>query len=87
MKGLSWLSPVQLKSLDDSMSSRTVKHKGIIFEERGVLNLDTHILLSGTAEISHLDDHHSRVVAILSPDVMFVRSLETLVKSATPNGA
>jgi CRP/FNR family transcriptional regulator, cyclic AMP receptor protein len=71
MKGLSWLSPGQLKNLEDSMSSRSVKHKGIIFEERGALNLDTHILLSGTAEISHLNDHHSRVVAILSPDVMF----------------
>jgi CRP/FNR family cyclic AMP-dependent transcriptional regulator len=71
MKGLSWLSAGQLKNLDDSMSARSVKHKDLIFEERGVLNLDTHILLSGTAEISHLSDHHSRVVAILSPDVMF----------------
>jgi hypothetical protein len=71
MKGLSWLSQVQLKSLDDLMSARSVKHKGLIFEERGALNLDTHILLTGTAELTHLSDHHSRVVAILSPDVMF----------------
>jgi CRP-like cAMP-binding protein len=71
LKGLSWLSSAQLKRLDDSMSARNVKHEGIIFEERGALSLDTHILLSGTAELSYLQGRRSRVVAILSPNVMF----------------
>jgi CRP-like cAMP-binding protein len=74
LKGLSWLSTAQLKNIDDAMSARGVQHKGIIFEERGALSLDTHILLTGTAEVSHLYGHHghrSRVVAILSPGVIF----------------
>lgn len=49
LKGLAWLTSGQLKNLDDSMTSRNVKHKGVIFEERGVRSLDTHILLTGTA--------------------------------------
>jgi CRP/FNR family transcriptional regulator, cyclic AMP receptor protein len=71
LKGLAWLSSLQLKGLDDSMTSRNVKHKGIIFEERGALSLSTHILLTGTAELSHLQGLRSRVVAILSPGVIF----------------
>ena len=43
LKALAWLSAAQLKNLDDSMTSRNVRHKGVIFEERGVLSLDTHI--------------------------------------------
>ena len=71
LKGLSWLSSVQLKGLDDSMTARNVKHNDMIFEERGVLNLSTHILLTGTAELSHLHGPRARVVAILSPGVIF----------------
>jgi CRP-like cAMP-binding protein len=71
LKGLAWLSPAQLKNLDDSMTSRNVKHKGLIFEERSVVNLDTHILLTGTAELSHMNGSRPRVVAILSPGVLF----------------
>ena len=36
LKGLSWLSAPQLKEVDDSMTSRNVKHKGLIFEEDGL---------------------------------------------------
>ncbi len=71
LKGLSWLSTTQLKSIDDAMSARSVKHKGIIFAERGALSPNTHILLTGTAELSHLYDTRARVVAILSPGVIF----------------
>ena len=71
LKDLSWLSSVQLKGIDDSMTARNVKHKDMIFEERGVLSLDTHILLTGVAELSHLYGARSRVVAILSPGVIF----------------
>ena len=71
LKGLAWLSGAQLKKLDDSMTSRNVQHKGLIFEERGVLSLDTHILLTGTAELSHVNGSRPRVVAILSPGVIF----------------
>jgi len=71
LKGLAWLSSGQLKNLDDSMTSRNVKHKNLIFEERGARSLDTHILLTGTAELCHMDGTRSRVVAILSPGVIF----------------
>ena len=71
LKGLAWLTSGQLKNLDDSMTSRNVKHKGVIFEERGVRSLDTHILLTGTAELCHMYGANSRVVAILSPGVLF----------------
>src|SRR5258708_9562698 len=71
LKGLAWLSAAQLKNLDDSMTSRNVKHKGIIFEERGAVSLDTHILLTGTAELSHVNDSRPCVIAILSPGVLF----------------
>jgi CRP/FNR family transcriptional regulator, cyclic AMP receptor protein len=71
LKGLAWLSSGQLKSLDASMTFRNVKHKDIIFEERGARSQDTYILLSGTAELCHLDGTRSRVVAIMSPGVLF----------------
>jgi CRP/FNR family cyclic AMP-dependent transcriptional regulator len=71
LKGLAWLSSGQLKNLDDSMTIRNVKHKDVIFEERGARSQDTYILLSGTAELCHVDGTRSRVVAILSPGVMF----------------
>src|SRR5258708_37362702 len=71
LKGLAWLSSAQLKNLDDSMTSRNVKHKGVIFEERGVVSLDTHILLTGIAELSHVNGSRLQVVAILSPGVIF----------------
>ena len=71
LKTLAWLSSGQLKNLDNSMTSRDVRHKGVIFEERGVRSLDTHILLTGTAELCHLYGANSRVVAILSPGVLF----------------
>ena len=71
LKGLAWLSPAQLNKLDDAMTSRNVQHKEVIFKERGELSLDTHILLTGTAELSHLNGSRPRVVAILSPGVIF----------------
>jgi CRP/FNR family transcriptional regulator, cyclic AMP receptor protein len=71
LKELAWLSSSQLKNLDGSMTSRNVQHRGIIFEEHGVLSLQTHILLTGTAELSHMNGSRPRVVAILSPGVLF----------------
>jgi CRP/FNR family transcriptional regulator, cyclic AMP receptor protein len=71
LKELAWLSSGQLKNLDNSMTIRNVKHKDVIFEERGARSQDTNILLSGTAELCRIDGARSRVVAILSPGVMF----------------
>jgi hypothetical protein len=71
LKDLSWLSPSQFQRLDDSMTARDVKRKGVIFQERGMLNLSTHILLAGTAELWHSHILRSRVIAILSPGIMF----------------
>jgi CRP/FNR family cyclic AMP-dependent transcriptional regulator len=71
LKGLAWLSSGQLKNLDDSMTIRNVKHKDVIFEERGARSEDTYILLSGTAELCRVDGTRSRVVAIMSPGVLF----------------
>ena len=71
LKGLAWLSSEQMNELDASMTSRNVKHKDVIFEERGVLNLSTHLLLKGTAELSHMNGSRPQVVAILSPGVLF----------------
>jgi CRP-like cAMP-binding protein len=71
LKGLAWLSSGQLKDLDESMTIRNVKHKDVIFEERGVRSQDTYILLSGTAELCHLDGTRSRVIAVLSPGLIF----------------
>jgi CRP/FNR family cyclic AMP-dependent transcriptional regulator len=71
LKGLAWLSSGQLKSLVHSMTIRTVKHKEIIFEERGARSQDTYILLSGIAELSHFEGIRSRVIAVLSPGVIF----------------
>jgi CRP/FNR family transcriptional regulator, cyclic AMP receptor protein len=71
LKGLAWLSSEQLKNLDDSMTIRNVKHKDVIFEERGARSQDTYILLSGTAELCRVDGARSRVVAIMSPGVLF----------------
>ncbi len=71
LKGLAWLSSGQLKNLDDSMTIRNVKHKDVIFEERGVRSQDTYILLSGTAELCHVDSTRSRVIAVLSPGLIF----------------
>src|SRR5260370_5281297 len=53
------------------MTSRDMKHKRVIFEERGAVSLDTHILLTGVAELSHVNGSSPRVVAILSPGVLF----------------
>jgi CRP/FNR family cyclic AMP-dependent transcriptional regulator len=71
LKGLAWLSSGQLKNLDESMTIRNVKHKDVIFEERGARSQDTYILLSGTAELYHVDGTCSRVIAVLSPGVLF----------------
>ncbi len=71
LKGLAWLSSGQLKNLNHSMTIRNVKHKDLIFEERGARSQDTYILLSGTAELCHVDGKRSRVVAIMSPGVLF----------------
>jgi hypothetical protein len=48
------------------MSARIIRHEGIIFAET---ELNTYILLMGTAELSHLYGPRSRVLAILSPGV------------------
>ncbi|MFZ2059906.1 MAG: Crp/Fnr family transcriptional regulator [Candidatus Binatus sp.] len=71
LKGLAWLSSAQLKNLVDSMTTRNVKHKDVIFEERGARSEDTYIMLSGTAELRRVDGTRSRVVAIMSPGVLF----------------
>ena len=71
LKDLSWLSSSQLKRLVDSMTARDIKRKEVILHEKGLLNPSTHILLAGTAELCHSYGTRSRVIAILSPGVLF----------------
>ena len=71
VESLSWLSPAQRKGVDDSMACRDVGHDKMIFEELGKLDPNTHILLSGTAALIHLNGRRDRLVAILSPGIMF----------------
>ncbi len=71
LKGLSWLSAAQLKALNDSMSVRSVKRNGVIFQELGKPSAEVHILLSGAAQLSHLNGDGPRVVAMIMPGVIF----------------
>jgi CRP-like cAMP-binding protein len=71
LKGLSWLSAAQLKELNDSTSVRSVKRNGVIFQELGKPSAEVHILLSGAAQLSHLNGGGPRVVAMMMPGVIF----------------
>ena len=71
LKGLSWLSAAQLKELGHSMSARSVKRNGVIFQELGKPSTEAHILLSGAAQLSHLNGEGPRVVAMMMPGVIF----------------
>lgn len=71
LKGLSWLSAAQLKELGHSMSTRSVKRNGVIFQELGKPSTEAHILLSGAAQLSHLNGEGPRVVAMMMPGVIF----------------
>ena len=71
LKGLSWLSAAQLKELDDSILVRNVKRNGVIFQELGKPSAEVHILLSGAAQLSHLNGDGPRVVAMMMPGVIF----------------
>src|ERR1700722_11505770 len=86
LKGLAWLSSGQLKSLDASMTIRNVKHKEIIFEERGARSQDTYILLSGTAELCHFAGPRSRVFPIIPPAVLFKMPMMALGVDHTFSG-
>ena len=71
LKGLSWLSGAQLKELGDSMAVRNVRRNGVIFQELGKPSAEVHILLSGAAQLSHLNGDGPRVVAMMMPGVIF----------------
>jgi CRP-like cAMP-binding protein len=71
LKGLSWLSVAKLKELDHSMAARSVKRNGVIFQELGKPSTEAHILLSGAAQLSHLNGEGPRVVAMMMPGVIF----------------
>jgi len=71
LKGLSWLSAAQLKELDHSMADRSVKRNGVIFQELGKPSTEAHILLSGAAQLIHLNGEGPRVVAMMMPGVIF----------------
>ena len=71
LKGLSWLSAAQMKELDDSMSVRSVKRSGVIFQELGKPSSEVHILLLGAAQLNHLNGDGPRVVAMTKPGVIF----------------
>ena len=71
LKGLSWLSAAQLKDLDDSMAVRSVKRNSVIFQELGKPSVEVHILLSGAAQLRHLNGDGPRVVAMMMPGVIF----------------
>src|SRR6185312_7741912 len=71
LKGLAWLSAAQLKELDESILVRSVKRNGVIFQELGKPSAEVHILLSGAAQLSHLNGDGPRVVAMMMPGVIF----------------
>jgi CRP/FNR family transcriptional regulator, cyclic AMP receptor protein len=71
LKALSWLSAAQLKELNEAMSVRNVKRDGVIFQELGAPSAEKHILLSGTAQLSHLNGHGPRTVAMMMPGLIF----------------
>lgn len=71
LKGLSWLSAAQLNELGDSMAVRNIKRNGVIFQELGKLSTEVHILLSGAAQLRHLNGDGPRVVAMMMPGVIF----------------
>jgi CRP-like cAMP-binding protein len=71
LKSLSWLSAAQLKALDECMSTRSVKRNGVIFQELGKPSTEAHILLSGAAQLTHLNGSAPRVVAMMMPGVIF----------------
>ena len=53
------------------MSVRNVKRGGVIFQELGKPSTEVHILLSGAAQLSHLNGDGPRVVAMMMPGVIF----------------
>ncbi len=53
------------------MTVKTVGPKTLIFREIGKPSADTHILLLGTAQVSHVSGNRSRALAIVSPGVIF----------------
>jgi CRP-like cAMP-binding protein len=71
LKGLSWLSAAQLKELDAAMLVRSVKRDRVIFQELGKPSAEVHILLSGAAQLSHLNGDAPRIVAMMMPGVIF----------------
>jgi hypothetical protein len=71
LRDLSSLSNSQLKNVHDAMSTTNVSARVIAFEERQERNLDTQILLSGSLELSYVSGQRSRIIAILSPGVIF----------------
>jgi CRP-like cAMP-binding protein len=71
LKNLSWLSAGQLKELNDSISARSVKRNGVIFQELGKPSTETHILLTGAAQLRHINGGDPRVVAMMMPGVIF----------------
>jgi len=89
LKDLSWLSAAQAKELALAMAVRSVKRNGVIFQELGKPSTDAHILLSGAAQLSHLNGDGPRVVAMIdargslqaTPDV--VREIARQFDNAT----
>jgi CRP-like cAMP-binding protein len=71
LKDLSWLSAAQAKELALAMAVRSVKRNGVIFQELGKPSTDAHILLSGAAQLSHLNGGGPRVVAMMMPGIVF----------------
>lgn len=71
LKSLSWLSATQLKELSEAMSVRNVKRDGVIFQELGKPSTEQHILLSGAAQLAHLDGGGPRAVAMMMPGLIF----------------
>ena len=71
LKDLSWLSAAQAKELTLAMAVRSVKRNGVIFQELGKPSADAHILLSGAAQLSHLNGNGPRVVAMMMPGIVF----------------
>src|SRR5260370_17012259 len=53
------------------MGARRVKRNGVIFQDLGKPSTEAHILLSGAAQLIHLNGEGPRVVAMMMPGVIF----------------
>lgn len=65
LKDFHYLSLQQITELHDRMSTRIFNRKDLIYREESRRRLKTYLLLLGTAQLSYVNSHTSRAVAIV----------------------